>query len=264
MKMFGSVRRLVAALAPAAGLLVCLSSPAAFGACLDLAHDNALTLEGTLEFQVFGGPPYIGSISKGDTPEPAYILELDNPVCATGDEFVDPNEKVGQVQVFPGDDNATALFKAMRRLVGRKVRVNGKSAFGAETGHHHAPLMLPIATIVETSDPKEADGGGLAAVQAFYLALAEGKGEEASRFVVPDKRASGPFSARALNSFYGLQHLDEPLGLMEVKRSDADEFSVRYTFVSPGGRRCDGAATVRTVAVNGEKLISAIKALNGC
>jgi hypothetical protein len=264
MMMVGLVRHIVRALASAAALALCLSSQAAMGACLDLAHDNALTLEGTLAFQVFGGPPYNGSVSKGDTPEPAYILQLDNPVCATGDDFVDANEKVGQVQIFPGDSNATALFKAMRRLVGRKVRVEGKSAFGAQTGHHHAPLMLPLATIVETSDSRDADGGGLAAVQAFYLALAEGKGEEASRLVVPDKRAAGPFSARALNSFYGLQHLDEPLGLMEVKRSGADEFSVRYTFVSPDGRRCDGAATVRTVAVKGEKLIGAIKALNGC
>ena len=262
--MIGSVRHFVASLALTAGLLLCLSGQAAFGACLDLAHDNRLALEGTLTFQVFGGPPYNGGVNKGDTPEPSYILKLENPVCATGDDFVDANAKVDQVQVFSGDDNAAQLYNTLKRLVGRKVRVEGKSAFGAHTGHHHAPLLLPIASVVETSDPKEADGGGLAAVQAFYLALAEGKGEEASRLVVPDKRASGPFSARALTAFYSLQHFDEPLALLEVKRSGADEFWVRYTFVSAGDHRCDGAATVRTVAVNGEKLISAIKALNGC
>jgi hypothetical protein len=37
--------------------------------------------------------------------------------------------------------------------------------------------------------------------------------QEASRLVVPDKRASGPFSTRALTGFYRLQHLDEPLAL---------------------------------------------------
>lgn len=242
-----------------AALALCLGSQLAHGACLDLTQDNRLTFEGSLYFQVFGGPPYNGGVSKGDTPEPTYILKLDDPVCVAGDDFLDANEKVDQVQIFPGDDNATALFKSLRRLVGRRVRVEGKSAFTAHTGHHHAPLLLPIASVIETSDPKEADGGGMAAVQAFYLALAEGKGEEAARLVVPEKRASGPFSARAMTSFYG--HLDEMLALMEVKRTGADEFKVRYTFVSRGNRRCDGAAMVR---INGENLIGAIKALNGC
>jgi Domain of unknown function (DUF4431) len=264
MRMIASVLRFVVALALTAGLALGLSGQTALGACLDLAHDNALTLEGTLAFQVFAGPPYNGGVNKGDAPEPSYILKLDGPVCASGDDFLDANEKVDRVQIFPGEDNAMGIFKALRRLVGRRVRVEGKSAFGAHTGHHHAPLLLPIASIVETFDPKDADGGGMAAVQAFYLALAEGKGQEASRLVVPDKRASGPFSTRALTGFYGLQHLDEPLALTEVKRSGADEYRVRYTFVSPGSRRCDGAATVHTVAVKGEKLISAIKALNGC
>jgi Domain of unknown function (DUF4431) len=264
MRIVGSSRRFIVALALTLGVSLCLSSQTALSACLDLAHDKALTLEGTLAFQVFGGPPYNGGVNKGDTPEPSYILKLDSPVCESGDDFLDANEKVDRVQIFPAADSAAAPFSSLKPLVGRRVRVEGKSAFGAHTGHHHAPLLLPIASIVETSDPKDADGGGLAAVQGFYLALAEGKGEEASRLVVPDKRASGSFSARALTGFYGLQHLDEPLALLEVKRSGPDEFRVRYTFVSPGGRRCDGAATVHTVATNGGNLISAIKALNGC
>ena len=102
----------------------------------------------------------------------------------------------------------------------------------------------------------------MAAVQAFYLALAEGNGEEAARLVMPEKRASGSLSAPSITGFY--RHLDEMLALMEVKRSGADQFKVRYTFVSHGDRRCDGAAIVRTVAVKGENLISSIRALNGC
>ena len=220
----------------ALGLALCLASQVAHGACLDLTRDNSLRLEGSLYFQVFGGPPYNGGVSKG--------------------------EKVDRVQIFPGDDNATELFKSLRRLVGRRVRVEGKSAFGAHTGHHHAPLLLPIARVVEISDPTEADGGGMAAVQAFYLALAEGNGEEAARLVMPEKRASGSLSAPSITGFY--RHLDEMLALMEVKRSGADQFKVRYTFVSHGDRRCDGAAIVRTVAVKGENLISSIRTLNGC
>ena len=102
----------------------------------------------------------------------------------------------------------------------------------------------------------------MAAVQGFYLALAEGDGGRAARFVVPEKRAAGPLSARAMSAFYG--RLDEMLALMEVRRSAPDEFQVRYGFVSQGSRRCEGLAAVRTTVDNGENLISAIKALNGC
>jgi Domain of unknown function (DUF4431) len=236
---------------------------AAHGACLDLTQrDSRLTLEGNLAFQVFGGPPYNGGVNKGDTPEPTYILKLDSPVCATGDDSLDANERVDSAQVFPADDDGKAMFASLTRLVGRKVRVEGKSAFGAHTGHHHAPLLLPITAITEMSDPAEANGGAMAAVQGFYMALAEGDGAQAARFVVPEKRAAGPLSARAMSAFYG--RLDEMLALTQVRRSAADEFQVRYTFVSQGNRRCDGAATVRTAVVNGESLISAIKALNGC
>lgn len=236
---------------------------AAHGACLDLAaRDNRLTLEGDLTFQVFGGPPYNGGVNKGDTPEPTYILKLDRAVCATGDDSLDANEQVDRVQVFPANDSASGLFDSLKRLVGRKVRVEGKSAFGAHTGHHHAPLLLPITAIAELSDPTEASGGAMAAVQSFYLALAEGDGDRAARFVVPEKRTAGPFSAHAISAFYG--HLDEMLALEEVTRSAPAEFQVRYSFVSQGGRRCDGLAAVRTTVVGGENLISVIKALNGC
>ncbi len=234
------------------------ASSAVHAACLDLKPDARQAFEGSLYYQVFGGPPYNGGVNKGDTPEPTYILKLDKAVCVDGNDLSDAIEKADQVQVFP-DHDKDGLFKSMRRLVGRRVRVEGKSAFTAHTGHHHAPLLLPIATIIETSDPREAEGGGMAAVQEFYLALANANGTEAARFIVPEKRASGPLSARAMTAFYG--DLDEMLALMEVKRSGADEFQVRYAYVSRGDRRCDGAAVVRT---NGKNLISSIKPLNGC
>jgi hypothetical protein len=99
-------------------------------------------------------------------------------------------------------------------------------------------------------------------VQAFYLALAAGSGGEAARFVVPEKRATGPFSADAMTRFY--RDLEQPLRLIDVSRLGAAEYKVRYRFVARGQRRCDGAAVVRTVARNGENLISSIEALNGC
>src|SRR6187397_2557136 len=78
------------------GLALGLAS-AADAACLDLKQ--SLSLEGTLN-RIFAGPPNYEDVRKGDTPEPTYILTLAEPMCASGDEFVDPRETFSQVQIF--------------------------------------------------------------------------------------------------------------------------------------------------------------------
>jgi len=228
--------------------------------CLNVASPNPLTLRGTLTFQIFGGPPYNGGVTKGDTPEPTYILKLDQPVCAQGDDFVDPNAQIDRVQLYP--EFAPALYSKLRALVGTRVRVEGKSPFGAHTGHHHAPLLLPFSSIDRDSDPTEAYGTAMTTVQGFYLALAAGSGEQAARFIVPEKRMKGPFSAAAMTKFYGA--LDEPLMLQDVVPVTSDQYRVHYTFVASGSKRCNGAAIVKTIRIRDENLISSIQALNGC
>jgi Domain of unknown function (DUF4431) len=146
--------------AAAVSALLGFGDAAAHAACLDLKPDARQTFEGRLHFRVFGGSPYNGGVNKGDTPEPTYIVKLDNPVCVDGNDLSDPIAKADEVQIFPDHDHLDRLFNSMRRLVGRRVRVEGKSAFTAHTGHHHAPLLLPISVIVETSDPGDAEGGG--------------------------------------------------------------------------------------------------------
>jgi len=181
-----------------------------------------------------------------------------------GDEFVDPKNAIDQIQIYP-EFSATEnreLSNDLRRLVGKRVRVEGKSPFGAHTGHHHAPLLLPITHIESASDPTESYGTAMTTVQAFYLALAAGNGDEAASFVIPQKRRVGPLSANAITRFY--RNLDEPLTLIEVVPIRQDEYRVRYTFVARAPRRCDGVAIVRTTRMNGENFISSIKTLNGC
>ena len=100
-------------------------------------------------------------------------------------------------------------------------------------------------------------------VQAFYLALAAGSGDEAASFVVPEKRVRGPLSANAITGFY--RDLEEPLTLIDVVPLGTNEYRVRYTFVDRATRRCDGVAIVEeTTSLRGENLIASIKALNGC
>jgi Domain of unknown function (DUF4431) len=244
-------------------MTLCIAS-AANAACIDLKQTNMLSFEGTLNYRIFAGPPNYQDVRKGDTPEPTYILKLAEPICVSGDEFIDPGDKFDQVQIFsePSDKAAQALSRDLRRLVGKRVVVEGTSPFGAHTGHHHAPLMLPITRISIASGPTESYGTAMTTVQAFYAALSAGNGEEAAKFVIPKKRSSGPLSATAISKFYG--NLPEPLTLVDVVAIRSDEYRVRYRYVAPGPRRCDGESLVRTTQVSGSNLIESIKAVSGC
>jgi hypothetical protein len=103
---------------------------------------------------MFAGPPNYEDVRKGDRPEPSYILKLQKPICIVGGEFIEPDKLIDRVQIFPGyesKDNKT-LFRELRRSVGKVVVVQGSSPFGAHTGHHHAPLLLPITKITIASE----------------------------------------------------------------------------------------------------------------
>ena len=122
-------------------------------ACVNLQEPTGLSFEGTLTRRIFAGPPNYQDVRKRDTPEPAYILKLDQPICAAGDEFVDADSKFDLIQIFPDGSGTVArgLAKELRRLIGQRVAVEGKSASGAHTGHHHAPLVMPITRIAIAS-----------------------------------------------------------------------------------------------------------------
>jgi hypothetical protein len=239
--------------------LISFNSGLAHSACLDVSKESVLTFTGTLTFRIFGGPPYNGGVTKGDTPEPSYILKLDSPICAEGDDFADPSTKVDRIHIYPDVDQA-ALERKLRHLIGQHITVHGKSIFGAHTGHHHAPLVLPINSAERDTDPTDAYGTAMTTVQGFYLALAAGSGNEATAFLAHEKRR-GPLSADAITNFYG--HLDEPLTLVDVSSVSSSEYRVRYTFVQRT-KRCQGESIVKTVKIQNENLIASIKALNGC
>jgi hypothetical protein len=244
------------------GLTICINA-SAHAACIDLKQRDNLSFEGTLNYRIYPGPPNYEDVRKGDTPEPTYILKLEEPICATGDEFVDQNVKFDRIQIFPESGKAgQALWRDLRGLIGQRVVVTGTGAFGSHTGHHHAPLMLPIASVSAAFDPTKSHGTSMTTVQGFYLALSAGNGEEAVKFVVPEKRSSGPLSAIAIRNFYS--NLVEPLTLIDVVPTRSDEYRVRYTYVAPSRGRCDGEALVRTTKVNGLNLIDSIKAISGC
>ena len=101
------------------GLTFCLA-PKATAACIDLKQANKLSFEGMLNYRIFAGPPNYEDVRKGDTPEPTYILTLTEPICASGDEFVDPER-----QVRSGAD-----FSRFLRQSRRSCAVERPSPFG--------------------------------------------------------------------------------------------------------------------------------------
>jgi len=243
---------------------VCAAALSANAACIDLKQTSSLSFEGALSYRIFAGPPNYEDVRKGDTPEPAYILSLDAPICATGDDFLNPGKPFDKIQIYPTETNGTghALWREVRQLVGKRVSVEGKSAFRAHTGHHHAPLLLPIIRIAIAFDPTKAYGTAMTTVPAFYTALGAADGDEASKFVIPEKRSSGPLSARAITTFCG--KLIVPLTLVDIVPVGSDQYRVRYSYVASGAGRCNGESVVRTTKLNGMNSIESIKAISDC
>ena len=99
-------------------------------------------------------------------------------------------------------------------------------------------------------------------VQAFYLALGAGSGDEASKFVVPEKRSSGTFSSTVITNFYS--KLVFPLTLIDIVPINANEYRVRYSYVAPVTGRCNGESVVRTTKRDGMNLIESIRAVSDC
>src|SRR5260370_17828069 len=101
------------------GLTICINA-SANASCIDLKQTDTLSFEGTLNYRIFPGPLNYEDVRKGDTPEPTYILKLEEPVCATGDEFVDQNVKFDRIPIFPESGKAgQALWRDLLALIFR-------------------------------------------------------------------------------------------------------------------------------------------------
>ena len=139
--------------------MIGVGSPAQ-GACLDVRQSEPLSFKGTLNYRVFPGPPNYEDIKKGDQREPAYIIKLDEPICATGDEFLDSKQSFDRVQLLMEDSSQAGrtFWQSLRQMDGKRVLVTSKSEFGAQTGHHHAPLLMTLVRI--TADGGTSVGGG--------------------------------------------------------------------------------------------------------
>ncbi len=218
-----------------------------------------MRLSGELTRPIFPGSPNFEDVTNGDEPEPAYILTLNDPLCTTGDEFLDAGEVLETIHLIPTEDER--WFDEMNRFLGQQVTVTGKDFFGAHTGHHHARLLMTATAITKSDIGPEAETQATT-VRAFYLALGMGDGQSASQYVRADKRRKGPFSPEALTAFYG--KLTEPLKLASVAPIGPNRFRAQYRFKASRSSVCNGSAIVQVGRENGRNLISSIQTVTGC
>ena len=122
-----------------------LGQTASKSACLSYGP-AIVTLSGTLVRKTFPGPPNYESVSKGDKPETALLLDLSKSVCVNEDKAEpDLNPKqtgVGQVQLVL----QVRQYAHHKLLIGRRVIATG-TLFGEHTGHHHTPILLTVRTL---------------------------------------------------------------------------------------------------------------------
>lgn len=105
-------------------------------ACIDVSGEPVIEVRGVLSRQPFAGPPNYGE-ARTDASEVAYILTLSQPLCIAEGKAA-PRRQVKTVQLLPPSAEAAKRFA---RLEGMSFVVTGP-AFAAETGHHHAPLLV--------------------------------------------------------------------------------------------------------------------------
>lgn len=229
-------------------------STAAYGQCLQADSPEPVEVSGTLQFQIFPGPPNFEDVRKGDRPHPAYILRLNSPICLTGDNFTDEDVSGSQIHLMTDSDGMEA---GLRSHVRQPVIITISRAFARHTAHHKAPILAYVEEVAPIGSDE-----GMTTVEAFYLALAAGSGSEAAKFIIPEKRMKGPFSAKAMTRFYG--NLYEPLSLISVKPLQSNQFMVHYRFRQSPNSTCNGRSIVNVEMNMGGYLIKSIRALDGC
>jgi hypothetical protein len=129
-----------------AAISLAAGSAAARGSdCLRYEPED-ITLAGTLQLQVYPGPPHYKSFDTGDQPESVWMLTLAQPLCidaTPGDLANIAMQGVARVQVVP-----RAPFSVSYN--GRRAHVQG-TLFHAHGGHFHADILLRATSVTPES-----------------------------------------------------------------------------------------------------------------
>jgi len=106
---------------------------------------ETVVLEGRLVQMTYPGPPNFESVEQGDKPEHGYYLKLKSSICllgVEGDLYNRSHDSLTLLQLVPRQ----ADYRALLADVGKELIVRG-TLFGAQTGHHHTPVLLLLEEI---------------------------------------------------------------------------------------------------------------------
>ncbi len=108
----------------------------------------AVTLDGTLVWRAYAGPPNYDSVRQGDQPDTALILTIPKPICVAPDSASDDGDKqlesgVRELQLAIGTDSVWAQLRAVHSS---RLRVTGE-LFHAISGHHRTRVLLWVIQI---------------------------------------------------------------------------------------------------------------------
>jgi hypothetical protein len=251
--------------------------------CLDLSKHAPLALDGKLVATIFPGPPDFADVRKGDDPEAGYVLQLKDSICIVEndeDTSADSNVKITEVQLASAQDQS-AISADMRALIGLEVHAQLSAAQLETTAHQYRPLvgwvshigpfdgrspgmtLIPrtLRPVAFSADQQSEPGTAATTVRAFYYALGQGNGEDASELVIPEKRQVGAYSTDSIHRFYG--PLPEPVRLLTLAPQGTNQYLVTYAF-GTSARRCQGQAVVTTTQRDGLNLIEKIQSQETC
>lgn len=135
--------------------LALASMPTAQAKCFKY-EPEVVTVSGKLLRKTFAGPPNYESIRNGDAPETGFYLSVKQPICTIASQSAGADEAKSGVSLIQLVLKPEA-YELLRPLLGQSITVKG-SLFSAQTGHHHAPLLLNFVTVEGT--PKGSDRPG--------------------------------------------------------------------------------------------------------
>ena len=106
-----------------------------------LAQDPAsVNLSGVIEKRTLPGPPNYISVGRGDRPETVYFIDLDEPICVSGNPASRRNSKshagVEEIQLTGEPGRA-------KTAVGKHVRITGKLST-AQTANDRTPVVVSV------------------------------------------------------------------------------------------------------------------------
>ena len=106
--------------------------------------DTSVVL-GIVKKELFFGPPGYGETPKKDSKENCYILYLlkpvrIKPVNGSDKDFDIEQNSIDKFQIYSNNNNVNNFFE---NHLSDRIMVRGKF-FGAQTGHHHTPVMMEV------------------------------------------------------------------------------------------------------------------------